>query len=131
MRTQHRERGAAAVEFALIVPVLLVLVLGIADLGRAYHVQTTLTAAARDGARVMAIQNDFFAARDAARNSFTALGAPASNVKVFVTPTTCASTGTAPPGTAVVTVTSTYAFLGGFLGADVTLSGKGSMRCNG
>ena len=52
------QRGASAVEFALIVPLLIVLVLGIAEFGRAFQVQGTLSAAAREGARAMALQND-------------------------------------------------------------------------
>ena len=48
MRDRMRsERGAAAVEFAMIMPLLLVLVLGIAEFGRAFQVQGTLSAAAR------------------------------------------------------------------------------------
>ena len=45
-------------EFALVVPLLLVLVLGIVEFGRAYHVQTTLSGAAREGVREMALHND-------------------------------------------------------------------------
>ena len=42
----------AAVEFAFIVPLLILLVLGIAEFGRAFQVQGTLSAAAREGVRV-------------------------------------------------------------------------------
>ena len=52
------ERGATAVEFALIVPLLIMLVIGIAEFGRAFQVQGTLSAAAREGVRLMALQND-------------------------------------------------------------------------
>jgi Flp pilus assembly pilin Flp len=52
------ERGAAAVEFAILLPLLLMLVLGTIEFGRAYNAQITLTNAARDGVRVMAIGND-------------------------------------------------------------------------
>ena len=41
-----------AVEFAFIVPLLIVLVLGIAEFGHAFQVQGTLSAAAREGVRV-------------------------------------------------------------------------------
>ncbi len=54
---QHRlndERGATAVEFAFIVPLLVLLVLGIAEFGHAFQVQGTLSAAAREGVRMMA-----------------------------------------------------------------------------
>lgn len=44
-------RGAAAVEFALIVPVLLVFVMAIIDVGRMTAVAASLATAVRDGAR--------------------------------------------------------------------------------
>ncbi len=65
VQLRGRDRGAAAVEFALILPLLVVLVFGITEFGRAYFVQTTLSGAARDGVRVMALQNDKVAARAA------------------------------------------------------------------
>ena len=63
MKGLHKDRGAAAVEFALVMPVLLSLVVGIAEFGRAYNVQATLSGAAREGVRVMAVKNDAAAAR--------------------------------------------------------------------
>ena len=70
MRKRLRdERGASAVEFAFIVPLLIVLVLGIAEFGHAFQVQGTLSAAAREGVRLMALQNDPAAARAAVRNA--------------------------------------------------------------
>lgn len=46
------ERGAALVEFALVLPLLLVLVFGIVDFGRAFQSSITLTNATREGARL-------------------------------------------------------------------------------
>ncbi len=45
------ERGQALVELALVIPILLVLVLGIFDFGRAWNLHQTITDAAREGAR--------------------------------------------------------------------------------
>ena len=45
------ERGVVAVEFALILPVFLLLVFGIADFGHAWYMQQTVTNASREGAR--------------------------------------------------------------------------------
>jgi Flp pilus assembly protein TadG len=45
-------RGAAAVEFALVVPVLLLIVLGSIDWGYYFFVQQVVTNAAREAARV-------------------------------------------------------------------------------
>jgi Flp pilus assembly protein TadG len=46
-----RRRGQALVEFALIVPMLLLLVLGVVEFGRAWNVYQTITDATRQGAR--------------------------------------------------------------------------------
>ena len=45
------EKGATAVEFALILPLLLVLIVGLIDFGRMGFVQVSVTAASREGAR--------------------------------------------------------------------------------
>lgn len=50
-----QDRGTAAVEFALVLPLLLLVVLGIIDFGRALNAQITLTQAAREGARLAAL----------------------------------------------------------------------------
>jgi len=47
------DRGAAAVEFALVLPVLLVILFGIIDFGRLLNAQITTNQAAREGARVV------------------------------------------------------------------------------
>lgn len=54
-RHTQRDRGAAAVEFALLLPLLLLIVFGLVDFGRALNAQITLTQAAREGARVDAL----------------------------------------------------------------------------
>ncbi len=46
-----RAQGQELVEFALVVPVLLLVVFGVLDLGRLYHAAITITNAAREGAR--------------------------------------------------------------------------------
>ncbi|UER54592.1 pilus assembly protein [Kineosporiaceae bacterium SCSIO 59966] len=52
-----RERGAAAVEFALVLPMLIVLVFGIISFGFMYTNWTALESGAREGARYMAIHS--------------------------------------------------------------------------
>lgn len=49
------ERGAAMVEFALILPILLVLIFGIIDFGFLFNAQVSLTQATREGVRLGAI----------------------------------------------------------------------------
>lgn len=44
-------RGAAAIEFVLVLPLLILLVFGILEFGRAYNAKVTLTHAAREAVR--------------------------------------------------------------------------------
>lgn len=49
------EKGQSLVEFALILPVFILLVLGIADFGRAFHIYLTIDHAGREAARAASI----------------------------------------------------------------------------
>ncbi|UIJ34300.1 TadE/TadG family type IV pilus assembly protein [Allobranchiibius sp. GilTou73] len=125
-----RDRGAAAVEFALVAPLLILLVMGIMEFGRAYEAQTTLSGAARASVRVMALSNDPVAARTAAKN----VASPSitlSDAQIAISPASCATSGTTAPATATVTITYPLSFFTNLFGSGVTLTGKGSMRCNG
>jgi Flp pilus assembly protein TadG len=131
MRKRLREqRGASAVEFAFIVPLLIVLVLGIAEFGHAFQVQGQLSAAAREGVRAMALQNDPALARSVVRNATSTLNPSITDAQIAITPASC-------PQTAVVSsyvrVTITYRmpFLTNFFGSGIGLTGTGVMRCNG
>jgi len=53
----RQRRGQALVEFALIVPVFLLLFFGLIDLGRAVYVNNSLAEAAREGARWGSVQS--------------------------------------------------------------------------
>ena len=52
MRPDSRERGSAMVETAIVLPIILVLMVGIFEVGRAYETWQVLTNAAREGARM-------------------------------------------------------------------------------
>jgi Flp pilus assembly protein TadG len=130
MRERLRgERGASAVEFAFIVPLLLSLVLGIAEFGHGFQVQGTLSAAAREGVRVMALQNDPDAARDAVHAATSTFSPALTDAQMDFEPESCPQTG----GTQLMTLTVTYPMplMTGFFGTTVTLTGKAVMRCNG
>ncbi|WP_310121302.1 pilus assembly protein [Agrococcus sp. BE272] len=123
-----RDRGAAAVEFALVLPLLALLTFGIIGFGYTFHVQTTIDNAARDGVRIFALTDGSTAPADA-RAATRAAAAPTlalTDAQIAVGPAGC------PAGeTARVTVTLTdFEPLGGFFGT-LTLTGTGSMRCNG
>lgn len=116
-------------EFAFVLPLLVALVLGVAEFGYAYHTQTVLSAAARDGVRVMALQNKPADARAAAK----AAALPTvklTDADISVAPTSCVSTLTAP-ATATVTITRELVLMTFPKQFTVKLTGKGTMRCNG
>lgn len=123
------DRGAAAVEMALVLPMLLLLVFGIIDFGRMLNAQITLTEAAREGARASVLGGDPNAAAKAAA---TNLGIP--------DPTTVPCPAD-PTATDNATVTTTYTFhfitpvgaiaglFGGTFGGDLSMTGVGVMPC--
>jgi Flp pilus assembly protein TadG len=51
MRTGNREKGASAVEFALVLPVLIVILFGIIEFGFIIYDKAVITNASREGAR--------------------------------------------------------------------------------
>ena len=59
MTARHRrlatERGAAAVELALVLPILVVLLFGIVEFAQGYNAKVELTGAVREGARALAL----------------------------------------------------------------------------
>jgi Flp pilus assembly protein TadG len=134
--TSPRDRGAVAVEFALLLPVLLLLIFGIVDFGRAINAQITLTQAAREGARLAALG---YAATGTPSVTSRAQSAayPLTNVTVAVTTACPADAGTGVD--AVVTVTYTFTFItpvgafaamfGGSLASSQTLTAQGEMPC--
>jgi len=66
---RHRRdghRGQALVEFAIAIPIVLLLMLGILDLGRAVFAYNSVSNAARTGVRVAIVNQDFATVRDAA-----------------------------------------------------------------
>ncbi len=82
-RMARSTRGAAVVEFAIVVPFLLTLLLGIIDFGRMFAVGASLAAAVREGARVAAAASDpsaaatVTAAQDRVIGAFQPLGGTA------------------------------------------------------
>ena len=54
-RNGHKDQGAAAVEFVLVLPVLLLILFGIVDFGRLMHAKLQLAEAAREGVRAAAL----------------------------------------------------------------------------
>jgi Flp pilus assembly protein TadG len=104
----HAERGQGLAEFALVVPVIVFLVVAFVEIGRAVYSYTSITNAARQGARVAAVnQLTTFAECDESRpvedaanahwtitgcaiQAATGLGLTPANVSIAYAP---------PPGT--------------------------------
>ena len=128
--SQASERGAAAVEFAIVVPVLVMLLLGIMEFGRVYNTQAELSAAAREGVRVLAVTGNQTTARSAAENVAVSLkpGLQDSNISFGAACPSTVSAGTSPQAT--ITITYSLSTLTGIAG-PFTMTGKGTMLCGG
>lgn len=134
---QENEQGAAAVEFALVAPLLLALVLGIVEFGFALNTQIGLTQAAREGARVMAITNDPITTRETVRTTTPLVGLnfDDSDIEIhsrdLADPAAVDVENSCKAGYQVtVTIQHEYKLVTGLVG-PVQLLGTGAMRCAG
>ncbi|WP_115790355.1 TadE/TadG family type IV pilus assembly protein [Arthrobacter silvisoli] len=120
---QNGERGAVAVELALVAPILLLLIVAIVEFAYFFNLQISVTQAAREAARTMAVTNDSGKAQAAG-----VAGAPSINLA----PGNVSLSGACSAG-ATVTATVTYSTptLTGFFVPSLNVSGKGAMRCGG
>jgi Flp pilus assembly protein TadG len=132
--TDPRDRGATAVEFALLLPVLFLLLFGVIDFGRALNAQITLTQAAREGARLAALGQSGATVQTRAQGAATGL------TPVTATVTTACTAGAGVGVDAVVKVTYTFTFVtpvGAFAamfgsvtyGSTLSLTAQGEMPC--
>jgi Flp pilus assembly protein TadG len=83
----RREEGAAAVEFALIVGLLAILVFGLLEYGLAFWQVQNLRAAAREGAREAAVGGDSTAIEQAMIDS--SAGSLTGAESIAITPAVC------------------------------------------
>ena len=132
-RNRARDRGAAAVEFALLLPVLLLILFIIIDAGRALNAQITLTEAARQGVRLAALGQPDSTVVSSTQSAATGL------TGVTVQVTDCAP-GAGPTSSATVSVSYTFSFItpigaiaalfgGSGPGSPFVLSAQGVMPC--
>lgn len=128
------DSGAAAVEFALVLPLLLLLVFGIMDFGRAYNMQIALTQAAREGVRVAALGGSGSEASDrteAAAFPVTGVGVSVGTCPIPVTPTSDAEVMASRTYDYITPIQEILAVMGFSNLAVPTITGRGRMRCNG
>lgn len=95
-RRRRAARGQSLVEFALVLPVLLLIMLGLFDAGRAIYAYNTVSNAAKEAARTGIVDQTVATIQNEAAQSAIALGIPAAGVSVFFRPQG-ASTGTCSP----------------------------------
>jgi Flp pilus assembly protein TadG len=132
-KTRKTEKGQSLVEFALVIPLLLLLVIGIFEFGRAWMTKNVMTGAAREAARMAAVSpptgmdntawNLAISAR--ANTILTSAGVAPATITVIHAPETF------DPSVYNVTATVIYTFpvLTGFIpDLNVTLSSTTTMR---
>lgn len=138
----HLDRGAAAVEMALVLPLLLLVLFGLVDFGRAFNAQMQVTQAAREAVRVKALFGTDLDASNRVTTATGGLNAPLPTID-FANSTPCADGDTT--NNATVTVSYQFHFItplgpiAGLFGASTLpgvgdvkiLSSKGVMRCAG
>lgn len=81
-RRSGDEAGQALVEFALILPIFVFVLLGVLDLGRAVYAYATLNNTAREGARVAIVDQTVDHIRERAAQHAVALGVPEAAIDV-------------------------------------------------
>lgn len=121
---ERSERGAALVEFAFVLPVLLLIILGIIDFGRAYGAKQELIHATREGVRVYAVTQLNGEAADAFWSGATGLDPARVSLSI-------PGDGSCTPGEPTQ-VSATYDF--NFIAlpfASIDITSEAVMRCGG
>jgi Flp pilus assembly protein TadG len=126
----YDEDGAAVVEFALLVPMLVVLVFGIVQFSIAWDRQQALHAAAREGARLGALPaTTQTQIQSRVTNALDGIDFP-STPTVAVTPNVTQPCLNRAGLTVVVTVeAATTVDIPMWQVASVTITGRGEFRC--
>lgn len=135
-RRRRGDAGAVAVEFALILPIFLALVLGIAEMGRAFNIQVSLSEAARQASRYAAVHCSDAGYSPSSAQAAGVAAAPSvslTNANIAISYT---GTGSCADGNDVsVSVSYTTPWMTGFpnlipgMPASLNIQGKGVMRC--
>ena len=131
-RTGKREGGQSLVEFALVLPIFLLVLFSIVDFGMAFHAWITVTNSAREGARLGAVRAPATDIEQRVRDTADSLDQ--EDLTVIVT------NAEGDPGESVVVdVSYGYTMItpmadilgmisGGTIGDELTLGSKADMR---
>jgi Flp pilus assembly protein TadG len=125
------DRGAVAVEFAIVLPVLLLALAGIVEFGRVFNAQIVLTNAAREGARTMAITGQASKAESSILNAAISLSPAITPADYSITPD-CVVHDVSQPELKYSTVTISYPVesITGLIG-PIHVGATGVARCDG
>ncbi|HBY06523.1 MAG TPA: hypothetical protein DEH22_01535 [Chloroflexi bacterium] len=132
---RKKENGQALLEFALVLPILFLLVFGAVDLGRVFFAQIALTNAAREGVRYLTVYPDdidssFAGSIAAAKSEAGFSGIAPGDVQVTVACSNVDEDANKCDSGTPATVTVTYDFdliLGWILPTPITLERKAVM----
>jgi hypothetical protein len=116
------ERGAELVEFALVFPLLLLVMLGIMDFGFLFQRYEVITAAAREGARIAILPGYSDGDVTTRVNAYLTAGGLTQPATVAVGPTQTVSLGSQCISVRPVTVTYTYQYM--FVGPIMAFFGE-------
>ena len=121
--------GQAFVEFALVVPLLMLIIIGIFDLGFAVYARNTISDAAREGARTGIV----LSATDAQITDRVQKAAPAlSNLQITIVPATTRTFGQPITVTVVYTYVPITPLIGRIVsGSGLPLKGTSAMNVEG
>lgn len=130
-RPTRGEEGAAAVEAAIVLPLILLLLFGIVDFGRALQQQALLTSAVREGARVAALNGNSATVQTKVQN---VAGTTAVVVSVLCTGSSSVTADASVTATQpFAPLTPIFAFMQmyGASGSFTSLKATGTMSCTG
>jgi Flp pilus assembly protein TadG len=108
LRRRERSRGQTLVEFAMVMPIIALTVLGLVDLGRAVYSYNTLAQSARQAARTAIVNQNVTNVQNQAISSAPTLGLTTANIDVCfkttaTSATNCSSTSdNCPQSTRVI-----------------------------
>lgn len=95
---RRRSRGVTTVEFAIVAPLFFWILFGLIDLGRAAYMSTVLSQAAREGARVAAVEAGWIGSHDPSCGTYGGPVCPADVTAYVANVTSAANRMVAPFG---------------------------------
>lgn len=124
LKLRRSTDGQSLVEFALVLPILMLLILGMIEFGWILNGKITLTSAAREGARVAVVYESAEQAKTAVQNAVSK-SAESSSLTAVTTVTTFDET----TRSAIVNVNAKIKpIIGLFFSGPVDLKAKAEMR---